>query len=447
MPVLHPASSIEKMLARGPRRIVGAKDIWVTNEAGVELIDGTAGLWCANVGHGRSEIAEAMSKAVAELDYFHTFGGYSNLQQERLGERLVVSAPAKLRHVFFGTSGSDANDSILKIIIHYNNLIGRPQKKQIIARWGAYHGTSISSASLTGLAGFHQHFDLPLPIVHHTSCPDYYRFAKKGETEKAFTDRIIAELTQLITTIGAENIAAFFGEPILGAGGVVPPPASYWDQVQSICRENDILVVADEVVCGFGRTGRYYGSDVYGISPDMMATAKGLTSGVFPMSAAFLSEHIWQVLAEGSKQLGGFHHGYTYSGHPVGAGVANCVLDIIDREQLVKNALEVGSYLMRHLAESIGEHPNVGEIRGQGLLCAVQLVEDKERRDLFDPSRNAPAAVAEAAYRRGLIVRPLPSVGAVAFSPPLTLRHEHADEIVNRFAPALAQGLSNLVGS
>ncbi len=439
--VLYPASSISAMLQTGPRRMASAKGTRVTDDRGHELIDGTAGLWCVNIGHGREEIAQTLAEASRNLDYFHTFGGFSNAAQEKLGDRLVAMAPGDLNHVFFGSSGSDANDTIVKIVWHYNNLRGRPNKKQIVSRWGSYHGTSISTASLTGLKGFHDQFDLPIARILHTECPHAYRFAKDGEDEQAFSARLVETFKQLIHDQGADSIAAFIGEPVLGAGGVVPPPAGYWAGIEQVCRENEILLIADEVVCGYGRTGSDFGSQTYDIKPDLMATAKGLTSGIFPMSAAFLTDEIWEVLREGSQKLGGFSHGYTYSGHPIGAAVANTVLDIYAREGLAENARKVGAHLMSRLQAELGDHPHVGEIRGVGLLGAVQLVEDKPSRKLFDPARKIPAAVAEAAYAAGLIVRPLPSIGALAFSPPLTLTLAEADEIVARFLPAFEAAL------
>lgn len=444
LPVLHPASSIDAMLNNGPRRLRSANGVFVEDETGRQLLDGTAGLWCVNVGHGREEIAQTLAEAASTLDYFHTFGGFSNDAQERLGERLTAMAPSNLAHVFFGSSGSDANDTIMKIVWHYNNLIGRSEKKKFISRWGAYHGTSISTASLTGLTGFHRMFDLPIAGVLHTDCPHHYRFAEPGESEAAFVDRLIASLEALIASEGAETIAAFIGEPLMGAGGVVPPPRDYWQRVQEVCRRHDILVVADEVVCGFGRTGRDFGSLHYGIEPDLMATAKGITSGVFPFSAAFLSSEIWSVLHEGSKTLGGFSHGYTYSGHPIGAAVANTVLDIYEREELAANAAHIGAYLMNALKHALSDHPHVGEIRGAGLVCAVQLVADRHDKVFFNPAVKAPAKVSEAAYRRGLIVRPLPSVGALALSPPLTLSRDEADRIVAALIPAIDEGLAEL---
>lgn len=432
------------MLRNGPRRIVKATGEYVFDEDGNRLLDGTAGLWCANIGHGRKEVGEALSNAHDQLDFFHTFGGYSNLPQEELASRLIKMAPPRIDHVFFGCTGSDANDTIVKIVWHYNNILGRPQKKKIISRWGAYHGTTIATGSLTGLKSFHGAYDLPIDRMLHTDCPHFYRFAKLDEDEQGFTDRLIRSLEDLIAREGAETIAAFIGEPVMGAGGVVPPPEGYWARVQDLCRDHDILLIADEVVCGFGRTGADFGSTHFGIDPDLMAVAKGLTAGVFPLSGALLSNEIWSVLNDGSKTFGGFSHGYTYSGHPIGTSVANTVLDIYERERLAANAKTVGSYLMSSLEAAFVDHPHVGEIRGVGLVCAIQLVSDRKSREFFDPGKKVPFIVSEIAYQKGLIVRPLPSVGALSLSPPLTLSKQQADEIVKIVIEAIDAGVAGL---
>lgn len=437
--ILHPASSIAAIAQSGPRIITGGRGLIVRDSTGHEAIDGIAGLWCANVGHGREEIAQAMADAVRTLDYFHTFGGHSNPGQIALAERLVALAPDNLTKVFFGSSGSDANDTILKIVWHVNNLRGRPEKKKIISRWQAYHGTSISTASLTGLKGFHTAFDLPLPGILHADCPHYVRFRQDGESEAGFTARMLANLEALIESEGPETIAAFIGEPIMGAGGVIPPPAGYWQGVEALCRQHDILLIADEVVCGYGRTGAAFGCQTYGFTPDLMATAKGLTAGVFPMSAVFMTENIFETLTYGSETLGNFSHGYTYSGHPVGAAVASTVLQIIEDEGLIENAAKGGAYLHEQLAARLGEHPHIGEIRGKGLLAGIQLM--NVDGTFPDPVKKTAAKVAEACYRRGLIVRPLPSVTSLALSPPLTVGRADIDLILDRFEAGLAETL------
>ena len=428
--ILHPASSVVQVESQGARCIAAAKGVTVTDESGHQLLDGIAGLWCSNLGHGREELAEALKSATIQLDYFHTFNAHTNQAQEKLSERLVAMAPEGLSKVFFGCSGSDANDTLIKIAWQYQIIRGKPEKRKIISRWQSYHGTSISTASLTGLKGFHKAFNLPLDFAIHTDAPFYYRDALPGETEADFTQRLLTNLEALIAKEGADNIAAFIGEPIMGAGGVITPPQGYWEGVQRICRENDILIIADEVVSGFGRTGANFACEHYQIKPDMMTTAKGITAGVFPFSAAFISEDIYQVLKQASQELGGFSHGYTYSGHPVGAALANRVLDIMEDESITQNAKQVGEYLHQQLNNTLAEHPNVAEIRGKGLVAAIQLIKDKEAKTFFDPAEKIAANISEDCYQKGLIIRPLPSISSLALSPPLVLTRKDVDQMV-----------------
>ena len=435
--ILHPATSIVALENDGPSIIQSAKGLYITDHNGQKVLDGISGLWCTNLGHGREELANTMADAIKHLDYFHTFNGYSNEAQILLSEQLIAMAPDSLSHVFFGCSGSDANDTLIKIAWQYQITRGKPKKNKVISRWQAYHGTSISTASLTGLKGFHKAFNLPLDFVLHTETPHFYTHGKEGESEIEYTQRLLNSLRTMIESEGADTIAAFIGEPIMGAGGVITPPTGYWQGVQEICKEYDILLIADEVVCGYGRTGTSFGSEHYDFKPDMMATAKGLTSGVFPMSAAFVSSEIHDVMRQASKDYGGFSHGYTYSGHPVGSAVALKVLEIIQREKLIENSRDVGAYLHQKLHETFDDHPHVGEIRGQGLLAAVQLIQDKEQKIFFPVNKKLPASMSKACYEKGVIVRPLPSVGALALSPPLTIQKSDVDIIVNKMSAAL----------
>lgn len=427
---VHPATSIEAVQQNGPRIINRASGCYVYDTDDRAVIDGTAGLWCVNIGHGRQEIADTLAKASMELDYFHTFSGMSNPPSALLAERLSQIAPDHLSRVYFGSSGSDANDTIMKMVWHYNNILGRPKKKKILSRWQAYHGTSITSASLTGLPVFHEWFDLPLPQVLHLSCPHYYRFGLDGESESAFVDRLVQEAEALIEREGADTIAAFIGEPIMGAGGVIVPPDSYWPRMQELMRRHDILVVADEVITGYGRTGDWFASPGMGIKADFMTTAKGLTSGVFPMSAVYLTDEIFEVLREGSRKLGNFAHGYTYSGHPLGCAVALTNLDIIERENLCQQAAQTGTYLHQQLNEQLLPLPHVGEIRGAGMVAAVQLVEDKATKTDFAADKKIAIAIAEKAWTLGLTLRPLPAVNSIALSPPLTMSQQEVDDMV-----------------
>lgn len=435
--ILHPATNADELAKNGPRIMSSGKGIYLQDSKGQELIDAVAGLWCVNVGYGRKELADAMQESALNMGFYHTFSGMSNHPQMALAEQLMEKVPTSLSKVFFGSGGSDGNDSLIKLIWYINNVRGKPEKKKIISRWQAYHGTSVATASLTGLPSFHQAFDLPINHILHTGSPDYFRHAQEGESERGFSNRRAAELESLIEQEGPESIAAFIAEPVLGAGGVVTPPEGYFEAIQSITKKYDILFVADEVVSGYGRLGRWFGSEVYGIEPDMMTTAKGLTSGYFPMSAAFMSDEIWQLVREGSKKYGNFAHGYTYSGHPVGAAVALANLDIIENENLVEQAGRVGNYFKQQLTRRFEGDDFVAEVRGKGLIAAVQLVQDKTSKTFFDKSTKIAQAVAQECYKNGLIARPLPSVDSIAFSPPLICMEEDIDKIVDRFELSL----------
>jgi len=435
--LLHPASSITQLLENGPQMITSASGCRITDADGNSLLDTVAGLWCVNVGYGRKELADAMQEAATQLGYYHTFANASNPWQVQLAAKLIELSPPHLTKVFFGNSGSDCNDTIIKIAWHYHFLQGKTKKIKIISRQQAYHGTSISTASLTGLPAFHKEFPIPLDFVLHTDCPHYYSKALENESEEAFCDRMIDNIEALIDREGADTIAAFFAEPIQGAGGIIVPPEGYFPRLRKLLTANDILLVADEVITGYGRTGEWFASNAFGIEPDMIASAKALTSGYFPMSAAFISQEIWEVLKMGSEKLGAFSHGYTYSGHPVGAAVALANLDIHEREGLVPRAKEMGDYLHQQL-QSLLNLPMVGEVRGKGLLAAVQLVADKGSRELHDPTLKIPHQIAAEMRAKGVIVRPLPSIGALAISPPLTISIDEIDELVQALTDTIS---------
>ena len=441
--VLHPATALHTHQADGGMIADRARGVTLTDIHGKEYIDAMAGLWCVNVGYGRTELARAAAEQMEKLGYYHTFAGASNPPQIMLADRLLgllrdEAGLEKPSRVFFGLSGSDANDTQVKLVRYYNNLLGRPEKKKIISRNSAYHGVSVASASLTGLPAFHAAFDLPMEGVLFASTPHHYRNAKPGESEEEFSERLAGELEALIAREGADTIAAMIAEPLMGAGGVIPPPSGYFDRIQPILAENDILLIADEVICGFGRLGSWFGSGHYGLQPDLISIAKGLTSGYLPLSAVVVSEEIWSVLERGSEELGVFAHGYTYSGHPVSAAVAMANLDILESENLVDNAARIGSRLHAGMRSALGEHPNVGEIRGEGMIMALEFVADRTSKEPFDPALAVQKAVAAEAAELGLIVRPLPSAGAaVALSPPLCLSETESDQIVEILTQAV----------
>ena len=431
--ILHPATNADDFARNGSKIIESGKGIYLRDQSGQDLIDAVAGLWCVNVGYGREELAEAMQKAAMELSYYHTFSGMSNRPQIELAERLLEKAPDGLSKVFFGTGGSDGNDSLIKIVWYINNIQNKPQKKKIISRWQAYHGTSLATASLTGLPSFHAAFDLPINNILHTESPDFFRHGLEGETELEFSARRAEQLEQMILREGADTVAAFIAEPVLGAGGVVPPPEGYFAAIQKVLKRYDILFIVDEVVCGYGRLGKWFGSEMYDLKPDMMTTAKALTSGYFPFSATFISDEIWQLLKQGSVKYGNFSHGYTYAGHPIGAAVAMANLDIIEKENLVDNAADVGAYFHQQLNQRFANDEFVAEVRGVGMIAAVQLVKDKTNKTFFDKSTKISAKVAQQCYENGLISRPLPSLDSMAFSPPLICTTQDIDNIIHIF--------------
>ena len=431
--ILHPSTNAHEFAKTGSKIMAKGKGIYLHDTDNNKLIDGVAGLWCVNVGYGRSELADAMHSAASNLSYYHTFTGMSNVPQIELAERLLNLTPKNMSKVFFASGGSDGNDSLMKIVWYYHNLIGKPQKRKIISRWQAYHGTSIATASLTGLPSFHKDFNLPIEGVLHTESPDYFRHALDGESELDFSKRRAKQLEELILQHGPETVGAFIAEPIMGAGGVITPPEGYFSEIQKVTKKYDILFIADEVVCGFGRLGTWFGSEVYDIEPDMMTTAKALTSGYFPLSASFITEEIWDVIKQGSAKYGSFAHGYTYAGHPIGSAVALANLDIIESENLVEKAADVGAYFHQALADRFINDNFVGQIRGQGMLAAVQLMQDAEHKVFLDSSLKTAGKITAKCYENGLIARPLPSVDSVAFSPPLVTSKDQVDEIVDIF--------------
>ncbi len=438
--VFHPFTSIAEQQTAGPRIMTGGNGIWIRDAEGREYMDAMAGLWCVNVGYGREEIAEAMADQACRLAYYHAFMGNANEPAIRLAERLAEITPPGLDRFFFCNSGSEANDTAVKLVWYYWNLRSLPEKKKIVARRDAYHGVTLGAGSLSGLPQLHAAFDLPLPGFLHVRKPHYYREGRPDESEEAFARRLAEELDALIEAEGPETVGAFIGEPLMGAGGVIPPPQGYWQAVQPVLRHHDVLLIADEVVCGFGRLGTPFGSHRYGIEPDLMTVAKGITSGYFPVSGAVVSERVWDVLASASAERGPFAHGHTTSLHPVGAAAALANLDIIKRESLVDRAARLGSSLQRRLREAVADHPLVGEVRGDGLIAAVELVADRASGARFPAEEKVGMRLHRVLLEDGLISRALGD--AMAFSPPLVIEGAEIEEAVQRFV----RGLERLAG-
>lgn len=429
----HPSTHLAQH-ARGesPSRIItGADGVYITDREGKSSLDAFAGLYCVNVGYGRSEIAEAISKQAHELAYYHSYVGHGSEASITLAKMVMDRAPAHMSKVYFGLSGSDANETNIKLVWYCNNILGRPQKKKIISRWRGYHGSGLMTGSLTGLELFHRKFDLPLDQVLHTEAPCYFRRDDLDMSEAEFTAHCAAELEALIRSEGADTIAAFIGEPALGTGGLVPPPAGYWEAIQNVLKKHDILLIADEVVTGFGRLGTMFGSAHYGIEPDFITIAKGLTSAYAPLSGSIVSDRVWKVLEQGTDENGPIGHGWTYSAHPIGAaaGVAN--LDLLDREGLIENIREIGPWLKAELQGAIGDHPNLGEVRGEGFMLAAEFVKNRDGRVWFDASEKVGPAVAAALLNEGVIARAMPQGDIIGFAPPFCLSRKEAEIIVD----------------
>ena len=435
----HPSTHLAQF-ARGElshRVIKTGTNCHIEDRDGNKMLDAFAGLYCVNVGYGRQDIADAIAAQAKELAYYHAYVGHGTEASITLSKMILDRAPGNMSKVYFGQSGSDANETNVKLIWYYNNILGRPKKKKIISRWRGYHGSGLVTGSLTGLELFHKKFDLPLSQVVHTEAPYYFRRADLEQSEEKFTAHCVAELEALIEREGADTIAAFIGEPVLGTGGIVPPPAGYWPAIQKVLKKHDILLVVDEVVTGFGRLGTMFGAEHYGLEADLITIAKGLTSAYAPLSGSIVGEKMWKVLEQGTDENGPIGHGWTYSAHPIGAaaGVAN--LKLLDELDLIANNRDVGSYLNKTMAEALGDHANVGEIRGEGMLCAVEFVKDRDSRTFFDAADKIGPQVAAALGGDGVIGRAMPQGDILGFAPPFCLTHAEADEVVTKTAKAV----------
>ncbi|MDF0522940.1 aminotransferase [Bradyrhizobium yuanmingense] len=445
--VLHPFTQLKEYAAGkigDPTIVTGGKGIRIEDAKGHSYIDGFAGLYCVNIGYGRTEVAEAIARQAYKLAYYHTYAAHTTDELAILSDRLVRMAPGKPSKVFYGLSGSDANETQAKLVWYYNNLRGHSKKKKIISRERGYHGCSVVSGSMTGMSFYHDHMDLPFPGILHTGAPHHYWGAELGETEEAFSRRRAAELEEMIVREGPETIGAFIAEPVLGTGGITPPPDGYWREIQAVLRRYDVLLIADEVICGFGRTGAEFGSTLYGMEPDLVTVAKGLTSGYMPLSAAIVGERVYSVMEEAADRVGAFSHGYTYSGHPIAAAAANAVLDIVEKEQLSERARTVGAHFLKRLKERFAQLEIVGEVRGVGLLGAVEFVADRHTKRRFDPQLKVGARISKAARDRGLIARAMPHGDILGFAPPLIVSEYEVDEIVELAYLATKQVMDEL---
>jgi 4-aminobutyrate--pyruvate transaminase len=432
---LHPSTNLRAVQREGPLVITRGDGVYVYDDEGRRYIEGMAGLWCASLGFSERRLADAAYRQMCELPFYHSFGGKVPAISTELAERLIRMAPAGMGKALFANSGSEANDAAIKLAWYVNNAVGRPQKKKIISRKRAYHGVTVAAASLTGLAFAHNDFDLPIERILHADCPDYYRGAQPGESEEAFAARLAGDLEQLILREGPDTVAAFFAEPVMGAGGVIVPPATYFDRIQPILKKYEILFVVDEVICGFGRTGNMFGAQTFNLQPDIMTLAKALSAGYQPISANLITNKLYEILVAQSDKLGIFGHGYTYSGHPVPAAVALETLKIYEERDIVAQVRRVGPRMQAGIRSYAG-HPLIGEARGIGLIGAVELVRDKTTKQSFDPKAGVAAYLVRRAQHHGAILRNMPG-DIVAFSPPLIISDAEIDEMMGCFSNAL----------
>ena len=436
---IHPYTNLKVHQSEGPIVITEGDGIYVIDENGKRYIEGLAGLWCASLGFSEKRLAEAAYRQMLKLPYYHTFAGKATDTGIDLAEKLLSIAPVPMSKVFFVNSGSEADDTVVKLVWYYNNALGRPKKKKIISRMKAYHGVTVASASLTGLPNNHRDFDLPIANILHVDCPHWYRFAQAGESEEAFSTRLAESLEQRILAEGPETIAAFIAEPVMGAGGVILPPATYWEKIQAVLKKYDVLLIADEVICGFGRTGNMWGSTTYGMHPDMLTCAKALSSAYVPIAAVMVSEAAYSALVSESEKIGVFAHGFTYSGHPVSSAVALETLRIYEERDIVSHVRAVAPRMQQRLGE-LGDHPIVGEARGVGLVGALELVKNKSTKASFDAKDAVAPYLAKRAQHHGLIVRAIGD--AIAVCPPLIITEAEIDLLFARLKLALDDTLA-----
>jgi 4-aminobutyrate---pyruvate transaminase len=431
---IHPYTNLKLHETEGPMVITEGDGVFVRDENGKTYLEALAGLWCASLGFSERRLAEAAYRQMLKLPYYHTFFHKAHDVGIELAEKLLSIAPVEMSKVFFVNSGSEANDTVVKLVWYYNNALGRPRKKKIVSRTKAYHGVTVASASLTGLPNNHRDFDLPIANILHVDCPHWYRFGQPGESEEAFASRLAESLEQRILSEGPETVAAFIGEPIMGAGGVLIPPATYWEKIQAVLNKYDVMLIADEVICGFGRTGNMWGTTTYGLKPDMITCAKALSAGYLPIAAVMISADVYAALVRQSEKIGVFGHGFTYSGHPVTSAVALETLKIYEETDLLSHVRKVAPRMQAGLRR-FADHPLVGEVRGIGLIGAIELVADKPARTPFDPNKGVGLFLARRAHHHGVIIRALGDT--IAFCPPLIIKEDEIDLMFERFGRAL----------
>ena len=436
---IHPMTNLVEHEKKGPHFIVRGEGIYVYDDAGKKYIEGLAGLWCTSLGFSEKRLVDAATKQLSTLPYYHNYAHKTAGSVADLAEMLVEMMPVPMSKVFFTNSGSEANDTQIKMVWYYHNAIGKPKKKKIIGRQQGYHGNTIAAASLCGLPYMHQSFDLPIANILHTDSPQYWQLHKEGETEEEFSTRMAKALEDLILKEGPDTVAAFIAEPVMGAGGVILPPKGYFEKVQAVLKKYDILFIADEVICGFCRTGNMFGTETFKLKPDMITVAKALSSAYVPIAGAIVSKKIYEAIRDESGRLGTFGTGFTYTGHPVAAAVALETLKIYKERDTLGHVRRVSPRFLKHI-NGFADHPLVGNVRGVGLIAGVQLARDKKKRQLFDPKDGVGAFALGRAAEHGLIVRMLKG-DSLAFCPPLIITEAEIDDMFGRFKKALDETL------
>ncbi|WP_156421524.1 aspartate aminotransferase family protein [Aureimonas sp. AU40] len=432
--VLHPYTNAAKHLEEGPFVVAGGDGIHIIDTDGNRYIEGLSGLFCASLGFSERRLVDAAIRQLEQLPFYHSFGGKSHETAIELAERLLALSPVPMSKVFFANSGSEANDTAMKLVWYYHNAIGKPEKKKIISRVRAYHGVTIASASLTGLPNNHRDFDLPIDRVLHTSCPLHYRYALPNESEEAFATRCAEELEALILKEGPETVGAFFAEPLMASGGCIVPPPTYYEKIQAVLARYDILLIADEVICGFGRLGTLFGSEAFGMKPDMISMAKQLSAAYQPISALMINEKIQAAIVSESQKIGTFGHGFTYGGHPVATAVALETLKIYEERDIVGHVRAIAPRFQARL-RALGAHPLVGNARGMGLIGTLELVRDKATKEPFDPKFAVAVHAGKRAQAHGVITRALGDT--VNLCPPLIITEAEIDDLFDRIELAL----------
>lgn len=433
--VIHPYTNLDAFRKTGPLILDRGEGIRVWDTDGNEYIEGMAGLWCTALGYSEQELIDAATEQMGQLPFTHVFSGKTHEKAAELAERIKAIAPHDASKVLFCGSGSEANDQQIKLVWYYNNARGKPEKKKIISRTRGYHGVTVASASLTGLPANHADFDLPLDGILHADCPHYYRYGEPGETEDEFTTRLANNLDEMIQREGPDTIAAFIAEPIMGAGGVVIPPEDYFAKIHAVLDKYDIYVIADEVICGFGRTGNMFGSETFGLKPDSISVAKALSSAYVPIGAVTIGDDMYEAMLEQSKKIGTFGHGFTYTAHPLAAAVACKTLEIYEKRNIVDRVRGLSPTFEKRVA-ALADHPLVGNSRAKGLIGAVELVADKATKRAFDASQGVGVAAMNNAQKHGLIVRAMGG-DIVAFCPPLIIDESQINEMFDKFEKGL----------